>query len=52
MPNVRDVAREKRPCFAPVGSVIVADLAHTIRVIHACALPPLGVVLNAVGLDR
>src|SRR5579863_712312 len=52
MPNVRYIAREKSPRLAPVGAVIVADLAHAIRVIHACALPPLGVILNAIGLVR
>src|SRR5579863_6437866 len=52
VPNIRYVARKKGPRLAPVGAVIVADLAHAIRVIHACALPPLGVILNAIGLVR
>jgi hypothetical protein len=52
MPDVRHVTGKQRPSLGPVGSVIVADLAHPIRVIHAGALPPLGVVLNTIGLIR
>src|SRR5690348_16933122 len=52
MPNIRNIAWEQRPSLTPVGTIIVADLAHAIRVIHTGAFPPLRIILDPIGLIR
>ena len=49
MPNVGDFSGEQCPRFAPVRSIVVANLAHPIRIIDSCALSPSRVILNTIG---
>ena len=52
MPNIRNIAWKQRPNLTPVGTIIVADLAPAIRVIHTGAFPPLRIILDPIGLIR
>src|SRR5690606_34813710 len=48
VPDVRHVPGEQRVRLPPVHAVVVADLAHAVRVVDARLLAPLGVVANAI----
>jgi hypothetical protein len=48
MPDVSNIAWEQRPCVAPVGAVIVLDLAGALGMTDPSPVPPGRIVLDPV----
>ena len=49
VPDVSDDPGEQRPGLAPIGTVVVLDLAHPLRAAEPGAVPPCRIVFDTKG---